>query len=490
MPDIQLEVLAAGCEIDSSIRIFSLTFDTTSAQFNYSLPDTLLSVYNPYVIPKDSFVTDYSRNGLNYNLVVENPSVLSASMTTSEIRFTPLKVGSSQAEVIISDDYTHKNYANHFRLDVYDPLNHAPVENSSAPKNYYPLLYDTLEINLNTLFVDEDNDTLVFEFTLSDTSGFSSWLNNSLLSLYAGSVAQTECEVSAHDRRGGIASSRINISVNRMPERNENYSTFLFQYDGNCVEIGPDSLFSDPDGDTLSFIIADSDFPATLKGYTIIEVCPVNSGSGIIRLLISDGRNGLFNDSLIIRFNAAPFAAYSEYFYEFTSGNEIIEIDLDTVFDDADNDPLTCSVVFTSSPALTYNLAGLSLNIIPGDTIPSDLIIMADDSFGGSDSSNISLTYVHDPLFFIDPQLGHQLLVYPNPAKDRIFFSMGIENKVRCIMSLMDAFGRIILSSSLDLTGPLLYELNVTDKNLNGVFLLRLDFSDGQMIIRRIVLMQ
>jgi len=305
IPDIRIEIVASGCEFDTTSHLFQITFDTASASFHYSLTDTLLSVYDPYLILLDSFVTDHSRLGLVYTPVTSDSSVILVTVTDTSLLMTPKKAGNSVIELYVTDAYLDKTYLHRFSIHVYDPFNHPPIVNELSDTTYYIVLYDTLTIDLNKIFTDPDDDDLSFGFLLHDTINFSGNLTDSVLSVYAGSSGRTECEITADDSRGGILTQVLELVVNHNPVRIGDYTEYVSSFgESMCLSIDLDTIFADPDVDTLVYLISDSDFPAVSTGDGLMEICPVTAGTGIIWLEITDNKNGLLIDSITIQFKS------------------------------------------------------------------------------------------------------------------------------------------------------------------------------------------
>ena len=323
--NIQITVVATGCEFDTTVRIFQLTFDTASVYFHYQLADTLLSVYDPYSIVLDSFLTDHSRSGLDYTLISSDSSVISTLITDSAVHFLPIKVGSSDIEFYVTDMYRDKFYLQRFLIEVYDPLNHPPQVNDTSELEMFLLLFDTVRVDLNELFFDPDGDDLTYGFKLGDTITFAANLKDSVLSIYAGSLGYTQCELTADDHRGGISTQILKLMVNQNPVRTSNYQEYVFPYEVSiCPEFDLDTIYSDPDNDTLEYFITGSFFPFYIVDETILEICPENAGAGKIWLEITDHKNGLLLDTITFRFDPGsvsiepfnnPAALHDVYFY-------------------------------------------------------------------------------------------------------------------------------------------------------------------------------
>ena len=301
--DIRVEVLATGCEFDSTAEIFQFSFDTASAYFHYQLSDTLLSVYDQYIVVLDSFLTDYSRKGLEYKLISSDNAVISVSANDSVFNFVPLKTGQSEIEFSITDTYKDKSYIFRFNISVYDPLNHPPEINDTSELHMFVLLHDTLRIELNQIFSDPDGDDLFFNYRLADTTFFALNLNNSVLKVYAHSIGYSECELTADDQRGGISITVLELEVNQNPVRISNYEEYKFPYEaGYFPDILLDTVYTDPDDDTLEFQITGSDFTYFLVDEFRLEICPDDPGGGSIYLMVNDTKNGILYDTLNFSF--------------------------------------------------------------------------------------------------------------------------------------------------------------------------------------------
>ncbi len=312
--NLQLEIIAAGCEFDTTWQVFNLVFDTSSAIFNYALADTLLSVYNEYNIRLDSFVTDYSRWGLEYIMVAADSSVVSTMVTDTSLTIIPKKVGTSLVKVTAMDTYLDKMYYHSFSVEIYDPDNHPPVPVELPDTELYVLLYDTLSIDLDEIFTDPDGDKLSFDFFLSDTISFYGTLFDSILLIYANISSQTSCEIIANDNRGGTAVIELDISVNQNPVRINGEEEYVFPYvEMQCVEIDLDTVFTDPDSDTLFYLLTEASIPALIVNDAFLEICPETAGKGTLWLEIIDHKNGMLNDSLTIRFEAQSVSLESFY---------------------------------------------------------------------------------------------------------------------------------------------------------------------------------
>jgi manganese-dependent ADP-ribose/CDP-alcohol diphosphatase len=421
--DLQIEVKASGCEIDETSRVFHLPFDTSAARFNFDLHDTLLSVYNSYPIRFDSLITDYSRTGLSKACLLEYPGVLNASLTDSELILVPIKVGNSNVEVSFTDPFTGKSYLQRFHITTFDPLNHPPEVNLTTPKKCYVLLNDTLKLGLNSFFTDADLDNLVFGYSVADLSGFTFHLEDSILSVTADNPAATSCEITANDLRGGTATTTIELSVNRRPQKAYTTSHFLFQFSGSCQSVHFDTMYFDPDDDTLLYTVLYSDFSFHMVNDSLIHLCPEQSGHGIVELSIHDTKNGILFDTLQIRFNAHPEALNASYQVAFKQVNQSVEIDLDTIFFDNDGDAL-CYALQPGSASNVSSISGSMLHITPADTLPLSLTLLADDSFGGTDSAEIGLFFSGTPTSINPSGIQPKVTIYPNPSDGEVIITI------------------------------------------------------------------
>ncbi len=297
---IVTRIMALGCEFDSSFQDFTLVFDSTIAVFSDELRDTVMPVYDTLSVNLGSLVTDYSYSGLQVDASPEDTLVIRSFIAGNRLMIFPLKVGSSAVVLNILDPYTGKELSGSFNVFVTDPLNHPPSHSGS---NSHELIIQQnigLFIFPADLFADEDDDELSFSVRNTDAALFSAVFFSDTLALDGKTGGNAMLKIIADDGRGGTDTLVFNIRVNLPPERMAGTTGIFFHPLDGCLVIGLDSLFSDPDDDTISCTVLSSMVPCSPEPGNILNICPLSAGLSLIYLRIDDSSGGVLLDSLML----------------------------------------------------------------------------------------------------------------------------------------------------------------------------------------------
>ena len=167
---IRVQVMATGCEFDSTLNLLQIGFDTTLVKFHYALPDTLISVYDSCFFVLDSLLTDFSRFGLEYTVIVADTSVISATVNDSLLFLAPKKEGVSGIELLITDTYRNKTYRQSFSVEVYDPDTLSTETVNTEILQRVQVVYPNPSMGTIHVLLSKPYSGQVL-FTLSDLSG-------------------------------------------------------------------------------------------------------------------------------------------------------------------------------------------------------------------------------------------------------------------------------------------------------------------------------
>ncbi len=220
-------------------------------------------------------------------------------------------------------------------------------------------------------------------------------------------------EVSAFDGRGG--SDSVEFLLDILPggvQQGNTDPALVLPFLDRRLEVGDEVFvdvaghFNDVDGDTLSFAV--SGLPPSLffdpvTNAVIGTIAPVDLGSYVIEITVSDGRGGTAFDELFLDIvapgasvgNSDPFLAQPLTDQQFLI-NQPVRIPLDGTFADADGDPLVYAV-----SGLPPGLFVDASNVVTG--IPTDADVGAflievgvSDGRGGFDFTQFFLSILPD----------------------------------------------------------------------------------------------
>ncbi len=282
--------------------------------------------------------------------------------------------------------------------------------NGPPPANRTPIVVQTIadqtlevgtgnSINLDTVFNDPDDDSLDFDTSASANVSVS----GNTLQLQGTSMGSEVITVSADDGRGGQVAAQFNLTVtpaNIPPQVVSAITDTTLVVGEPGVTYDLDSLFSDTDGDALSFSATPS--PNVVLQGNQLQVNATQTETATITVSASDGRGGIasFGFTLEVSMpNRAPeiTGVLSDQTREV--GDSAVNIALDTVFSDPDGD------------ALSYTLSGANSNVqLAGST----LTITA-----ASEGTTLHTITASDGEYEVSTAFG----VTVNPPQDFEFFS-------------------------------------------------------------------
>jgi hypothetical protein len=490
IPDLKINVIAVDCDADTFSQNFALLFDTTVMTFRYQLPDTVISVYSDYRIPVDSLLEDYSKYGMDISLSAMPAGVVTYTVTDDTVKVAPYRVGSAEITLTASDQFTGMSFHQTFGIEVFDPLNHAPNHKDSTVTDYIVQLNDISVIQLGDIFFDPDADSLFFSYTISDPTILEASLFSDTLQILGIKPGKSHIELVADDNHGGADTLTLHLFINTGPARSRAYATILYQFSSECTGILLDTLFFDPDGDTIEYQVSALMDSAYIDKAGHLILCPKNAGVYKIYLSLADMKGGFFEDSLEIRFNASPEAVQKQYEITYQQALEQIPIDLRDIFTDTDNDILSYVVSGTLTDTLNYSILDDVVHLYPQVIDTFDFFIIASDPYGAKDSARIRLVYIPESASVISSRLINDLKIFPNPASGiiRIQYESVTDGSIGICLS--DQTGRIVYQSdNLKASrGVNLYEIKIESNKAKGLYLLMLYMSDEQFIMKNILL--
>ena len=203
-------------------------------------------------------------------------------------------------------------------------------------------------------------------------------------------------------------------------------------------------VFSDPDLDELTYkiLVTNPSIALARVSDDYLYINPLRSGITTMRLAADDGNSGCdtatFN--VVVTLNHAP--VFSGFATDLTLiPNIAVEISLENVYDPEGDYPLSFSVLPFRSDIITATVSGDKLTINPRRHGDVALQIRASDAHSASSIATINITveqkYTSDKT--------DQLLAYPNPTSDILWYSFKLESEMAAvIIRIMDSSGRTV----------------------------------------------
>ncbi|MNM23307.1 Bacterial Ig-like domain (group 2) [compost metagenome] len=255
-------------------------------------------------------------------------------------------------------------------------------------------------IDLANAFWDPDGDSLTYTAVSSASNVAAVSVNGTILTVTPANVGSANITFTASDGRGGSASQTFLLTVTPAP----NLNPIIVQAPADAAltvgdavySVNLGSVFSDPDGDPLTFEAVSSDpsvATVSINGGTA-AVQALAAGTATIQVKALDGRGGEGTAFFQVNVaaggnppapNQAPAAVSVIYEQVLTSGvTNPRTYDLSQLFEDADGDNLTFTAAVQSADIAGASISGSFLTLTPGTVAGSSLVtITAADGRGG-----------------------------------------------------------------------------------------------------------
>ena len=161
-------------------------------------------------------------------------------------------------------------------------------------------------------------------------------------------------------------------------------------------------VFSDADGDALSFEVASSNTSvatASING-TTLTVTAAGEGTAVIAVTADDGKGGSATDDFVVTVaaeNNAPEVVNPIPDQTLVLGDPPFMVDLLQVFSDPDGDEPGYQVTTSDPNVATGTLEGTILSVIPTGTGIIILTVTASDENGGTATDEFTVTVIENP---------------------------------------------------------------------------------------------
>jgi len=225
------------------------------------------------------------------------------SLFGSSLRFSTQQVG-SEIVTVTADDSNGGLAQASFTLTVDEPANAAPAV-QTAPVD---IIIDQGEsapaIDLTTVFSDPDNDALNF----SASASLNISVQGNLLQIQGVQVGSETIVLQADDGKGGTASTQFTLTVNAVvinspPEVVAPIDDITLTVNDSNITIDLNTVFTDPDGDSLSYSHSPSARVSLVGDSLVINTSSATSEN--VSVTASDGDGELATTSFHLDINPA-----------------------------------------------------------------------------------------------------------------------------------------------------------------------------------------
>lgn len=269
--------------------------------------------------------------------------------------------------------------------------------------------FGTHDIDLSTVFTDQDGDELTFEVISNNTDVVTVSNSVSILTITeVGGFGSATITVTADDGSGVTNSHDFMVTVvdvNEAPVVANAIGNQSQQEGFGSLQVSYAGVFTDGDGDVLTIGVLSSEtgvVTATIIEGELIEFTEVGLGTSTITLSADDERGGEvemeFSFTVTEIPNTPPVVANEMADDAADEGFGTIQISYADVFTDADGDELTISVLSSEISVVTAAvIEGTLIEITEAGLGSSVITLTADDNRGGVVSTNFIFTVTELP---------------------------------------------------------------------------------------------
>ena len=294
--------------------------------------------------------------------------------------------------------------------------NQAPTVDSAIADATIVSESGTRQVSLSGVFSDADNDSLTITAgssaetvsTVSVASDYSS------LTVSAKGRGTATITVTASDGKGGTVSDAFTVKVKAAPTVSSAISDLTLEL-GGVQDITLSSVFTDADGDDLTFAAtsSDPDVAHPLEFHGTLTIIGGSAGSATITVTAQDSDGNAVSDSFDVSVgadqqqqqqdpppNQSPTvdSAIGDATIVNESGTR--QVSLSGVFDDADNDDLTITAKSSAETVATVSVASdySSLTVTAQARGTATITVTAKDGNGGTVSDEFTVTVKAAPV--------------------------------------------------------------------------------------------
>lgn len=292
-------------------------------------------------------------------------------------------------------------------VTVNDTVNEDPTVDN--PINNQTLFEggDTFIINnLNSVFDDPNGDDLSFGAMSDNTSAATVSVNGNQLVVTSQSIGGATITVTADDGRGGMVTDAFDVTVIEQPNRPPVIDLPIpdrVAAVGDMFDIDLSNVFSDPDGDPLTFV-ADATPPGFL-GFSVngniltVQVLGADPAPINVSVTAEDGNGGAVTDVFTVTIlaendNNPPVVSSALSDVVLNVEDPPFTTDLSSAFSDPDGDPLSFAAASADRTVATVSVDGNTLTVSPVSAGSTTVRVSAADASGASVTTTFIVTVV------------------------------------------------------------------------------------------------
>ena len=352
-----------------------------------SIPSLTLTEGESATVDASQFFSDPDGDQLTYSATSSNTSVLTVSVSGSNVTANALAAGTAIATVTATDPDGLS--ASHTVGVNVQSANQAPVVSDTIPAQDLTE-GDTVTIDASGHFSDPDGDALTFSAASGDTDVATAAVDGSTVTIIAVAEGTATVTVTATDPEGASAMQEVAVTVeaaNRAPVAVGEIPALTLE-EGTRFTAAINQFFHDPDGDTLTYVPTVSDTLVVTAAITdtVIVVNAVGEGMATITITATDpeGLSATQTASITVEgTNEGPTLTDTLQHQDLMVG-DTLTLDAADYFTDPDGDTLTFTVETDDDAVATVSIDGSMFTVVAVGPGSAFITVTATDPDGAS----------------------------------------------------------------------------------------------------------
>ena len=324
------------------------------------LPSLRIAARDSALVDAARYFADPDGQDLSYEGISSDTAVARVSGAGAVLTVRADRKGYA-AVLVVATDPEGSSATQEFAVTV---PNRGPIAGDSIPEMTVEA-GETVELGMAAYFSDPDGDSLSYAAVASDPAHVAVAISEGTVAVTALRKGATTVTLAATDTEGLTAALAVTVTVpNRPPESVGMISAETVPV-GEARHLDALSLFSDPDGDTLTFAVTTSDSTVAAAALAGEALTIAGRGKGEATLTVTaTDTEGLAAAHALTVFvpNRAPVAEQAMPPRMIEAGDSVL-LELSPFFADPDGDPLVFEVAAADTSVVQASVTGATLTI-------------------------------------------------------------------------------------------------------------------------------
>ena len=362
-----------------------------------TIPPQTLTEGDTVTIDASGYFSDPDGDALAFSAESSDADAATAAVDGSAVTIVAVAEGTATVTVTATDPQA-ASAMQEFTVTV-EPRNRAPVAVGEIP----PLDLDEGEeftAPIDQFFSDPDGDTLAYEAAVSDTTVVTASISGTMIAVLALAEGMATITIAATDPGGLSATQTAAITVmgvNRGPTLTDTIPHQDLAV-GDTVALDISNTFTDPDGDTLGFMVETDDTAVatvSLDG-SMVTLVAVGPGSAFITVTATDPDGASAAQTFaanVAQGNRAP-RAVGEIPDGVLPEGQTFTASVEMFFTDPDGDTLSYEAESSDTTVATASMAGSIITVMAVAEGVATITVTATDPEGLSATQTTTISVV------------------------------------------------------------------------------------------------